>query len=249
MNAVSDNVPPVEHEAKEPVTGHAWTDQVSRPTTSEKFVYHSLRSAIMSGQLAAGRRIVQSDIAVQHGISVTPVREALRRLETEGLIELEAHKGATVRALSFENAHEIYELRMVLEPMLAPRALAALTDACVAEARELCDRMDRTRDVSEFAEYNRQFHDRLLMLDDLDDSWLSRIVNMLQVAAAPYVGVSLHANPTVMETSNKEHRRILSAFERKDVSAARDLIVHHLSSTMVVLETSWDGGSLDSTAQ
>lgn len=217
--------------------------QATRPATSEKFVYHSLRSAIMSGQLAAGTRIVQNSIAAQHATSVTPVREALRRLETEGLIDLAAHKGATVRTLSIENAREIYELRMVLEPMLVPRALESLSDERLAEARRLCDRMDQTRDVSEFAEYNRQFHDQLLAIDG---TWLSRLVSMLQVAAGPYVGVSLHAHDTAMDTSNQEHRLILRAFERKDATAAGELTLHHLSSTIVLLESWWDHSQGDS---
>lgn len=204
----------------------------NRPTTSEEFAYHTLRTDILTGRLSAGARVVQSDVAQEMAISVTPVREAMRRLESEGLVELTAHRGATVRRLEIRQAREIYELRILLEPLLVDRSAAATTEAGESLAN-LCDLMDAAASVSEFAELNQAFHDGLLTLDD---GWLSRIVRQLRLVSSPYVAFSLQAEPDLMLTSNAEHRKMLDAFVRGDLETARQLVIHHLSATMVTLE-------------
>lgn len=207
--------------------------RASRPTTSEEFAYHALRTDILTGRIKAGSRVVQSEVAEQLGISVTPVREAMRRLHTEGLVELAPHRGATVGRLELAKVREIYDLRILLEPRLVERSLPFFDAERARELEKLCDEMDAETSVSHFAELNQTFHDRLVTLDD---SWLSRIVRMMRVASSPYVALSLQAVPALMEVSNAEHRRMLRAFIEQDLDAARELTVHHLSSTVVALE-------------
>jgi DNA-binding GntR family transcriptional regulator len=205
----------------------------SRPTTSEEFVYHALRTDILTGRIEAGSRVIQSDVAEQLGVSVTPVREAMRRLHTEGLVELAPHRGATVVPLELAKVREIYDLRILLEPRLVERSLPVFDVERTQELEKLCDEMDVETSVSRFAELNQRFHDNLVALDE---GWLSRIVRMLRVASSPYVALSLHAEPSLMKISNAEHRRLLRAFIEQDFDAGRELTVHHLSSTVVALE-------------
>lgn len=207
--------------------------RASRPTTSEEFVYHALRTDILTGRIKAGSRVVQSEVAEQLGVSVTPVREAMRRLHTEGLVELAPHRGATVGRLELAKVREIYDLRMLLEPRLVERSLPVFDAERGRELEKLCDEMDVENSVSRFAELNQTFHDSLVTPDE---SWLSRIVRMLRVASSPYVALSLHAVPALMKASNAEHRRMLRAFIEQDLDAARELTLHHLSSTAVALE-------------
>ncbi|MBB5790270.1 GntR family transcriptional regulator [Jiangella mangrovi] len=207
--------------------------RANRPTTSEEFAYHALRTDILTGRIEAGSRVVQSDVAEQLGVSVTPVREAMRRLHTEGLVELAPHRGATVVRLELAKVREIYDLRILLEPRLVERSLPLFDTGRTKELEKLCDEMDVETGVSHFAELNQRFHDSLVTSDD---SWLSRIVTMLRVASSPYVALSLHAVPSLMKVSNAEHRRMLRAFIEQDLDAARELTVHHLSSTVVALE-------------
>lgn len=214
-------------------TPSVWQSSSERPTTSEEFAYHALRTEILTGRVTAGARLVQSEVATRLGISVTPVREAMRRLQSEGLVELAPHRGATVNRLELGKAREIYELRIFLEPLLVERTFAPVTPERAANLEQLCDQMDEAVNVSHFAELNQAFHDGLVVHDD---SWMSRIVQMLRVAAAPYVAFSLHAEPNLMASSNAEHRRILRAFLDQNLDAARELTVHHLSSTVVALE-------------
>jgi DNA-binding GntR family transcriptional regulator len=82
--------------------------------TAQAYVRDSIRSAIFAGQIEAGDRLVQADIAQQLDVSTTPVREALRELATEGLLRLDAHHGAVVRDLDPVELQEIHELRRLL---------------------------------------------------------------------------------------------------------------------------------------
>ncbi len=209
------------------------SQRANRPTTSEEFAYHALRTDILTGRIEAGSRVVQSEVAEQLGISVTPVREAMRRLHTEGLVELTPHRGATVGRLELSKVREIYDLRILLEPKLVERSMPLFDAERARELEKLCDEMAAETSVSHFAELNQTFHDKLVALDD---SWLSRIVRMLRVASSPYVALSLHAVPALMEISNAEHRRMVRAFVEQDLDAGRELTVHHLSSTVVALE-------------
>src|SRR5690606_31633734 len=159
--------------------------------------------------------------------------EAMRRLHTEGLVELTPHRGATVGRLELSKVREIYDLRILLEPKLVERSMPLFDAERARELEKLCDEMAAETSVSHFAELNQTFHDKLVALDD---SWLSRIVRMLRVASSPYVALSLHAVPALMEISNAEHRRMVRAFVEQDLDAGRELTVHHLSSTVVALE-------------
>src|SRR5690625_3011319 len=82
-----------------------------------------LRKAILKGELKAGERLVQTELAEAIGVSRMPIREALRTLETEGLIVMEPHKGAIVRSISIEDIKEIYELRLALEPLALQKSV------------------------------------------------------------------------------------------------------------------------------
>jgi DNA-binding GntR family transcriptional regulator len=99
--------------------------------------YERIRQAIVEGELRAGQRLIEQRIAAEFGLSRTPVREALRRLESEGLVRIELNRGAVVRAVSGQDVEDLYELRAHLESLAAERAaqratpqqLAALNDA------------------------------------------------------------------------------------------------------------------------
>lgn len=203
-----------------------------RPQTSVDYVYHSMRDAIVRGVLAAGARIPLNDWALELGTSVTPVREALRRLQTEGLVDFAPHRGATVVGLSAPAGLEIYEMRVLVEPRLMQQAVDAFDAERERRALELCDRMDEAATSSVFAELNEEFH--ALMLD-VPPSWTSRVVDMLRTASAAYVASSLEGDRTRTRASNEEHRELVAAFAAGDVARAQQLTVDHLESTRQIL--------------
>src|SRR5690625_146717 len=86
-----------------------------------------LRKAILKGELKAGEKLVQSELAEVIGVSRMPIREALRTLEIERLITIEPHKGAVVRSISKHDIEEIYELRTILEPLALRKSVRNLS--------------------------------------------------------------------------------------------------------------------------
>jgi DNA-binding GntR family transcriptional regulator len=108
------------------------------PETSTTRVQDELRHAILDGQLAPGERLTAGALAARHGTSRTPVREALLLLEREGLVALEPHRGAVVRAFDAADVHDLYEVRALVEPHAAVRAATRIGPAPLARLREIC---------------------------------------------------------------------------------------------------------------
>jgi DNA-binding FadR family transcriptional regulator len=136
-----------------------------RAMTAHVFVRDTLREAIVSGALAGGTRLIQAELAAQLNVSNTPIREALRDLAGEGLVEFDPHRGSRVRLLQLDEAREIYEMRIALEPLMVRRAVSIVSSAQLDRAEQLCGRMERTTNLSRWSELNREFHSLLAVSD------------------------------------------------------------------------------------
>lgn len=205
--------------------------------TAHEYVRDSLRHAILRGTLAGGVRLVQSDLAAELGVSTTPVREALRDLASEGLVQLDAHRSATVKQLTWAELQEVQELCRLLEPEATRRAVKACSPATLARAEVLADEMDAERaDPGRWADLNRRFHAALMA--DVRGTRLVAILDGLRDAVAPYVGLSLQAHDNQLDQANREHRELLDAFRAGDGERAAALSVRHLALTAQVLERS-----------
>ena len=117
-----------------------------------------LRQAILDGRYAPGARVRQEDLAGQHGASRLPVREALRMLESEGLVTLVANTGAWVSQLSLAECQEMYQIRERLEPLLLRYSIPHLDPSRVDQLELLADAMERSSDVEQFLRLDREFH-------------------------------------------------------------------------------------------
>jgi len=118
----------------------------------------ALRDAILEGAFAPGERINQDELAEAHGTSRLPVREALRLLESEGLVTLVANTGAWVSELSLLECEEMYRMRERLEPLLLNLSVEALGDDLISHLADLATAMERSEDVEEFLRLDREFH-------------------------------------------------------------------------------------------
>jgi DNA-binding GntR family transcriptional regulator len=204
---------------------------VSQPrVTAHQFVHDTLRRAILSGALAGGARLVQADLATQLSVSTTPVREALRDLTVEGLVEFRPHIGAVVRELDMEALIELYEVRKALEPLSLRRAAARITPAEMAEAEALQKLMNKEKDPAAWTELNWQFHSVLERA--AHSPFLQSVVKSVQDVAAIYVAHSLHLRPNRLASGNREHRALLTALRSGDVDAAAAMLVQHLDNTL-----------------
>lgn len=206
---------------------------VPRRTAYEE-VLDRLRRAILGGVLAPGTPLVLSELSTQLGVSRTPIREAIRDLASEGLVDFDAYRSSTVHVPTLAEAEEVYELRLTLEPIAVRRAVPRISDAEVADARELHERMLKTDDVGTWVELNRDFH--ALLTRPADSPRLLSIIASLRNAAAIQVALSIRATITQLVGGNEDHEHIIEAYASRAVEAAVDLTQQHLRSTLAVIE-------------
>lgn len=140
----------------------------SRETTATEtlveHIIHSIREAIRNGEVAQGERLIVADIAQEYGVSMGPVREAIRRLAGEGLLEFTPHRGATVRAYSERDVREIFQVREAIEGYAARLAAENIHRGDYAARLLECQkRMNQAgyRDVELLTDTRQHFHDLL----------------------------------------------------------------------------------------
>ena len=137
-------------------------------------VADTLRQAIIEGALPAGDALRQDHLASAFQISRMPVREALRQLEAEELVEFLPHRGSIVATLDAAEILEVFELRELLECHALKKAIANMDDAVLSRAGEVLDEIDREPDVAKWGELNRRFH--LILYTSLRGSRLHALV-------------------------------------------------------------------------
>ena len=199
--------------------------------TAHEFVRDTLRRAILSGALAGGTRLVQSDLATRLGVSTTPVREALRDLAADGLVRFDPHRGGIVNTIDADDFQEIYEIRKLLEPLALRRTVARISDAELDAAEELANEMEREPSVVAWTELNWRFHSLLVRAGR--SPRLEAIIKSVQDSAALYVARSLQDSPTRIEQGNVEHRELLDALRRRDADRAAEVLLEHLEGTLM----------------
>jgi len=193
-----------------------------------------LRNAILGGELRPGDRIRQEDIAARLGASRLPVREALRMLESEGLTEHEANKGARVPRLTQYEVEVIYRMRERLEPLALVESLSSLADLDHERLEDVQRRIEDNDDLDRFLELDREFH--LLTysgctIDPLN-SMVTRLWNSTQHYRRAYVALGGQSRMWVV---NSEHRLILDAVVRRDAADAERFLEGHIRRTRIEL--------------
>lgn len=217
----------------------AGDDVSSVRQTAHEYVRSVLRRAILNGELTGGTRLVQAEIAATLDVSTTPVREALRDLATEGLVQFDPHRGAIVAELSVDDVHDIYEIRMVLEPLAMRQAVPHLSDALLERLRALHQAMLEEPHSAEWVDRNRVFH--MAVYETAASSRLATIIRNLQDASVMYIGASLKDNPALRDEANHDHAEILAALERRDADAAVEALTEHLRTSIDAFDATHPG--------
>ncbi len=203
--------------------------QVERPRSLREQVYERLRAAILAGELGAGAPIIEADIAAQLGASRTPVRDALRRLETEGLLEPRGARGSVVRELKPDEVKCIFEIREALEALAARRAARHMTARDLSDLERLVERMHKYGDDPVALEkLDTQFHDRILAL--ADGVRLKRMLGDLRAEILPWRIVALSTAGRRREIV-AEHATILAALQTRDEDAIAAAMTQHVRNT------------------
>lgn len=193
-----------------------------------------LRAAIVQGKIKPNERLIEESLAQELGVSRTPVREALRRLEAEGLIEFIAQKGARVRPVSVGELTELYELRGLLEGHAARRAAKSITPQELAalkkntdEFLDILDHADtRGQQIQRLIELNNEFHTRIVQLSG--NRHLIRIAKSLLESNALY-GVYYYYDEDKSRASYQDHVTIMDALEQRQAARAEKLMQTHLA--------------------
>jgi DNA-binding GntR family transcriptional regulator len=207
---------------------------VTAVTAASLRVAGELRTAILGGTIGPGERVRQEEVAQRAGASRLPVREALRMLAAEGLIENEPHKGARVPRLSMHEVDVMYRMRERLEPLALSESLPELTGDDLARLGDLQDRIERDVDVARFLELDREFH--LLTYSGCRIEQLTstvvRLWNSTQHYRRAFVRLS---GPERMWVVNAEHRLLLDALVRRDDTDAGRFLAGHIRRTRIEL--------------
>lgn len=198
--------------------------------TARQYVLATLRAEILKGTHKVGTHLRQEEVAKRLQVSTTPVREAFRDLLAEGLVSIGPHKGVVTRALTVRDVQEIYGLRIVLEPMLAERAALSITPAQLGHAHAAHERMCEATDPENWATINEAFHKHLAASQD--QTRLFDIVGNLATIAHPYVVLSMHMLPEIIQSNNAEHAGLLEAYQIHDPDMALARTRTHLSNTL-----------------
>jgi DNA-binding GntR family transcriptional regulator len=193
-----------------------------------------LREAILGGGIGPGQRVRQAMVAERFGASRLPVREALRMLEAEGLIENEANKGARVPLLDSREVDIIYQMRERLEPLALSQSIPHLTAGDMRSLEQIQDSIEINSDVRGFLQLDREFH--LLTYSgchfDQLTSMVTRLWNSTQHYRRAFVSSS---GPGRMWVINSEHRLLLDAIQRHDTTDAERYLSGHIRRTRVEL--------------
>jgi DNA-binding GntR family transcriptional regulator len=181
-----------------------------------------IRELIITGELAPGEQLRQRDLAQRFAVSQTPVREAMRRLESEGLLTCDTHRGFTVAASDDGRIEENFQIRAALESLGASLAARKIDAEGLARLRDLNDKMRLLADDDPaYAELNRQFHFTVY----------SCARSPLLLSLMRLLWASLHGGPRVRRShaeSARQHDEILRALAEGDAAAASERTYRHI---------------------
>ena len=195
-------------------------------------VFNTLRQAILRGELKPGERLMEIHLANKLGVSRTPIREAIRKLELEGLVNIIPNKGAYVTGISDKDVHDIYMIRSMLEGLCVRWATEHIT-------QEQLEELDEIILLSEY-HMDKGHSDQLTELDGrfhqiLYEASQSRILDHVLSDFHKYVQLARRASVKTEERAIKsigEHNEILNAIKAKDAEKAGNLATIHIMHVM-----------------
>lgn len=193
-----------------------------------ELVFESLREAIISGALPPSERLMEIQLAEEMGVSRTPVREAIRKLELEGLVVMIPRKGAYVAGMSIKDIVDVFEIRGALEGLAAELAAERATDEELETMERYLVKISEeieSGDLSKVVETDTDFHTFIYKASR--NARLSQIINNLREQIQRFRTTSL-SFPGRMKIALEEHRKIVEAVSSRDGELARKLAQEHI---------------------
>ena len=183
-------------------------------------VFNTLRKAILKGELKPGERLMEIALADRLGVSRTPVREAMRKLELEGLVVMIPRRGAQVANITEKDLNDVLEVRIALENLSIEKACARMTEEQLAQLWDAAEEFEKT-----MAEADVAFHE--VIYQSSDNRRLNQVLNNLREQIYRYRVEYLKDE----ETRNllvKEHKELYEAIRARDVKKAQEISFHHI---------------------
>jgi len=198
-------------------------------------IYHRLKNAILDGVYKPGESLIEMKLAKELGVSRTPIREAIRQLELEGLVSSIPNKGVIVEGVTPQDVEDIYQIRKKIEGLAARWAAEKITDEQLRELKEILDLMEfytEKGNVEKLSELDTRFHDIIFKASNSRplEFVLSNFHHFIQRARL----VSVKASGRAIHTL-EEHRRIYEAMAAHDPDAAEDAVVDHVGNARMNL--------------
>ncbi len=198
----------------------------SRPIRD--IAYEQLKHAIITGQIPAGSRIVETVYADKLHISRTPLREALRKLERDGLVEYVLHRGVVVRAFTIDDIEEIFTIRNAMMMLILPSVIQNVSEDRIQELRHILQQMDveyERGDADALAVSNRLFHGTIEHLSD--KLRILRVIDSQEEYIKRFSAITI-ASILRRTNAHQEHHEMVDLLERRDLEGLKELMQHHL---------------------
>ena len=193
-----------------------------------EIAYETLKHAIITGDLPAGSRIVETEYAERMHISRTPLREALRKLERDGLVEYMLRRGVVVRAFTLADVEEIYTIRNALELLTLPAIVANATEGDIRSLRAILSEMDHfieNDDVDALSPRARQFHTQLTAISGLKRT--IRAIEGQDEYISRFSALAI-AKEDRRSSAHDEHHQLVDLVEARDLEGFTALMTKHI---------------------
>lgn len=196
-------------------------------------VTERLRRALLAGDIKPGEPIRVAQLEKSFGVSHIPIREAVRRLEAEGLIIAEPQRAAVAAGVDLEDLGGLYDIRRIIECEVIRRSVARMNEEQVERVREALlalEAVAQDHDSPEFWDLHRDFHRALLEPGSTD--WIRRVLDQVWLASQRYVRLFVSAT---FDDAMRDHRELLAACEARDDEHAERILRLHLDRTELVV--------------
>lgn len=205
-------------------------NKYSLPRTMSELIYNELKEAIINHELKANQRINEKEISENFHVSRTPVREAVLRLATEGFVQIDSYRRATVKKLSFRELSEILVVLGALDRLAIGLAMDNLTPKAINKLENLTAKMEKCCDLENLERYmdlNGDFHNELW--NYVTNQFLQEMLYVVRDKKQRYQYARLQAYkiPGFLEESIKQHRQIMDLIRAGDKKGLQDMIVTH----------------------
>ena len=208
-------------------------DRIELNKPIRETTYETLKHAIIMGDIPAGSRLIETVYAEQLHISRTPLREAFRKLELDGLVEYVERKGVIVRAFTMEDIEETFTIRNALMMLIIPSIFKNVKKEHLDALQTILDKMDisqQEENADELAVYNRDFHRTIEHISDK-----KRILRVIDSQEEYIIRFSHIAIASIVRRSNahKEHHQLLEMLSKGDEESFATLMESHLKESML----------------